>query len=442
MTNVYRLLAVYCVFFGMQAFGKTFPMQEIEIAVPDGWKLAQEGRGNDVLFAAFANGDQSINFYVKNALKLDMKSIFANGAEVRREAAPERHGPFQWNIMQTTKTTRLRDGSVPTYYVTSFLVEYHGVSYYGFSRGTDSSGPSHVVAQFLNGVSADLKRGPYAGRSLTGPDYTGKKYYFGFGDQLDGEMGNEVQYDVKHTNDLFTKDIGGSYIGFTKLDPGHDGITQHWADLKSEMTANDMYIQYSSGHGSEGADGGLMAGVSWQEITDNTLSLPAKEIVVFTMACFSGNIVDLINQKKSVWQDWQSQGRTLFVMDSSQADQESSTGPGTDPDEPGGPDGSAGSAFGFALWKAIIGYADGYVDGVKDGFVSLEEIKEYTTAKAKEVGGQDPVATGAYDGKLIMDKVPPHELVAELEAEGGTAGMTKSQIMEAIQKLDRQLRVR
>ncbi len=41
-------------------------------------------------------------------------------------------------------------------------------------------------------------------RSLTGDDYTGRKYYFGWGAAANGDpsmMHNEVKYDVLHTHD-------------------------------------------------------------------------------------------------------------------------------------------------------------------------------------------------------------------------------------------------
>jgi hypothetical protein len=171
--------------------------------------------------------------------------------------------------------------------------------------------------------------------------------------------------------------------------------------------------------------------------------MPAKEIVIFTMACFSGGIVDAFNQRKSQWQDWQSKGRTLYVLTSSASDVESQTGPGTDPSEPNGPDGSAGSAFGFALWKALSGEADGFVDGVKDGFISLDEITKYSIYRTQQVtdSQQTPVSTGVYNGNLLMTKVPSAAFIAQLEAEGGTQGLSDAQIMQRIRQLDEAMAV-
>jgi hypothetical protein len=249
-------------------------------------------------------------------------------------------------------------------------------------------------------------------KSLTGSDFHGKKYYFGWGmnDNGNDEMDNEVKYDVVHTDNIFTKDVGGDYIGTTLIGQDQvngDTIKQGWKTIAAEMQPGDMYLQYSSGHGYEG---GLAAGVNYDDIVNATLNTPAKEVVIFTMACFSGGLVDTFNNHKDVWGNWQSQGKTLFVMASSKADEESSTGPGTDPDEPNGPDGSAGSAFGHSLWKALIGYADKSASGGNgDGIITLGEIVKYVSADTQQEGNQTPVWTGAYDENLPIAKVPTLE---------------------------------
>lgn len=431
MRHLRPIIAASFLALSLTAGAADVSLDQIVVAVPDGWTMNQQARSNDTVFATFAREGQTVNLYAKAATKLDMASIFANGAEITKPEAAETHGGLTWNLMQTTKTSRLRAGT-KTFHVTAFLTELNGRSYYGYARAESADASREAASAFLDAMKVRL-------RSLTGDDFKGKKYYYGFGDKLSGSMGNEVKYDVKHTYDIFTTDLGGNYEGFSHFSPGHDGITEHWQELADKITADDMYVQWSSGHGSHS---GLMVGVSYNEIRDNALRLPAKEIVIFTMACYSGNLVSSFNNKKSDWEDFQSQGRTLFVMSSSSASQGSSTGPGTDPDEPNGPSGSAGSAFGHALWKSLIGYADGYVDGVKDGFTSLEEIRDFATEKTKQIGGHTPAVTGAYTGNLIMDKVPSAEVVARLEAEGGTAGLSDAEITAKVQALDRELSVR
>ena len=277
--------------------------------------------------------------------------------------------------------------------------------------------------------------------SLSGDDFTGKKFYLGWGAAGSGDpqmMHNEVKYDVLHTHDIFTKNVGGNYTGIkdTGSSVSASSVRARWAELKSQMTAADMYVQYSSGHGSPS---GLGIGLSYSQIRDNALSYPAKEIIIFTMACNSGGLVNSFNSVRSQWQDWGSRGRALLVMSSSTVNENSSTGPGRDPDEVNGPEGSAGSAFGHSLWKALIGYADGYIDGVKDGYITLEEIVEFTKWKTQEVGGHSPQVTGVYNANVIMNRVPPRSFLDALEH--STEGMTDAEVATQVAALDEAMRV-
>src|SRR5690606_16016738 len=78
------------------------------------------------------------------------------------------------------------------------------------------------------------------------------------------------------------------------------------------------------------------------------------------------------------------------------------------------PSGSAGSAFGHALWKALIGEADGYVDGVKDGFIDLSEDEASTTMRTRQIGGHDPVYYGVTYKNLLMNEVTSPQYIAEM----------------------------
>lgn len=270
--------------------------------------------------------------------------------------------------------------------------------------------------------------------SLTGEDFKGSKFYFGFGEgESRPNMANEIKYDILHTHDIFTKKVGGDYIGKTLIHDQTTGtsIKTAWSDIKTKMKEGDMYVQYSSGHGYEG---GLAAGVTHDEIVENTLSLPAKEIIIFTMACYSGTLIDAFNKRKSEWENFQSQGKTLLVISSSQSSELSSTGPGTDSDEPAGQDGTAGSAFGHALWKSLIGYADGYVDGVKDDYITLGEIVAYSKWKTQQVGGHTPSIAGSYNPHLIMNRVPPKSYLESLQE--GSEGLSDEEVSKLVEELD------
>lgn len=271
--------------------------------------------------------------------------------------------------------------------------------------------------------------------SLSNKDFKGKKHYFGWGVAANGDpnsMHNEVKFDVLHTHDIFTQRWGGGYIGNKIIGQvSAKNVRDQWAALNERLSAEDMYVQYSSGHG---FDKGLAIGITYEEIANQILKMKAKEVIVFIMACYSGGLINQLNARKSEWEKWRSEGRTLFVMASSPAHQTSSTGPGTDRDEPNNQNGSAGSAFGHALWKALIGYADGSIDGVKDGYISLEEIISYTTKRTQEIGGHKPVFTGVYTPSLIINRVPPKAYVSSLIH--SSEGISDGEVRKLIHALD------
>jgi hypothetical protein len=275
-------------------------------------------------------------------------------------------------------------------------------------------------------------------RSLTGAGFTGQKYYLGWGEILDGFMGNETYYDVKHTHDIFANQVGGKYKA-TKLDRDSgsvsgSSISSAMSTIKGQIKPTDMYVQYSSGHG---YPSGLGVGVTYDQIRDNALSYGAKETVVFIMACHSGGLVNSFKNKSSELERMKQEGKTLFVMSSSTVQETSSTGPMTDSDESAGRQGSAGSAYGHALWKALIGYADGAMDGVKDGFIDMSEIEAYTKKRTQEIGGHSPVAYGFNYQWLVMNEVPNGGYEAGLD--GGTSGLSDAEIAASVAELDQAL---
>lgn len=296
----------------------------------------------------------------------------------------------------------------------------------------------HAAA--LNGTSD--ANGASNVQSLTGANFAGKKYYLGWGAAAGGDpqmMHNEVKYDVLHTNDIFTKKLGGDYLGTTFTGTGNvnSGVVKSaWETLRAKMSPRDMFVQYSSGHG---MPTGLGIGVSYAQIRDAILSMPAKEIIVVTMACYSGGLIDAFNQRKAEWDKWAESGRTLFVMSSSTGQETSSTGPGTDDDEGAGDMGTAGSAFGHAVWKSLIGYADGYVDGVKDGFISLGELQAYAAYKTKSIGGHSPMHTGTFNVNLILNQIPSQAQIEALVGANSTEGLDEEQIRALVQAADQDL---
>jgi len=87
----------------------------------------------------------------------------------------------------------------------------------------------------------------------------------------------------------------------------------------------------------------------------------------------------------------------------------------------------------------LIGYSDGYIDGVKDGYVTLEEIIEYSKARTQDIGGHTPQMTGVYDPQLVMNRVPPRSFVEAMEHT--TEGLTDAEVMDRVAALDQAMRL-
>ena len=117
----------------------------------------------------------------------------------------------------------------------------------------------------------------------------------------------------------------------------------------------------------------------WDEYTELLLKIPAKNVVVLTMSCFSGGLVEYLNspQVKARWKDRrQMQGRNLIVLTSQNKELQS------------GPiirDGEVINPFTYAVAKAFAGEADGFNlvhgepvrVGRKDGKLTVGEVIDY-----------------------------------------------------------------
>lgn len=131
-------------------------------------------------------------------------------------------------------------------------------------------------------------------------------------------------------------------------------LTSAWQQFASSITSEDTVIIYSHSHGkdnndSTGEQGGFIleepaldkngnpvvlpkAGVltqkftpsilTWSEYANMILALPAKNVIVFTMSCYSGNLINTLNSEsyKQQWQGRKNSGRSFAVVSAQNAD--------------------------------------------------------------------------------------------------------------------------
>jgi hypothetical protein len=189
------------------------------------------------------------------------------------------------------------------------------------------------------------------------------------------------------------------------------------------MDTNGIIVIYSHTHGLKtgvNRAGGLLLGrsqpgnplvLSWPDYAEQLLNLPAKTVVVLTMACHSGALVDYLNtdeKAKSLWQTRKESGRNFLVITSQDAESLSN---------PRRIDGEVINPFTYAVRKALEGKADGYRQGgacgQPDGRITLGELADFIpdetrkhTRSGDESNDPKPRITGSFDPETVIAELP------------------------------------
>lgn len=117
----------------------------------------------------------------------------------------------------------------------------------------------------------------------------------------------------------------------------------------------------------------------WDEYADLLLKIPARNVVVLTMSCFSGGLIEYLNapQVKARWTDRrQKEGRNLVILTSQNMRLSS---------DPIMKDGEIINPFTYAVTKALAGEADGFTltaggvgsHGHRDGKLTAGEMIDF-----------------------------------------------------------------
>jgi len=152
----------------------------------------------------------------------------------------------------------------------------------------------------------------------------------------------------------------------------------------------------------------------WDRYAEAILAIPARTVVVLTMSCYAGGLVDHL-ESDAVAPRWRqrrtTEGRNLVVLTSQNADLESG---------PIGKDGELVNPFTLAVARGFAGAADGFVlpggepapPGAKDGELSIGELIDFvlhaTEHTRSEVAGRPntakPCVTGCFDRTDILSR--------------------------------------
>ena len=155
-----RLLGVWCVWLLATVApnvlatevsgGDTVRIQDLTLTVPQGWQLKQNAKDEGTIILGFANGAEYFTMYVKQTTGLDMKRIFNNGTQIVRDTYNLDRNQYHWKLLDTSKPSFTDDAPK---FVTSFLGEHQGFSYYGYTRVASQSRSAAIVSEFLGNLN-------------------------------------------------------------------------------------------------------------------------------------------------------------------------------------------------------------------------------------------------------------------------------------------------
>lgn len=203
--------------------------------------------------------------------------------------------------------------------------------------------------------------------------------------------------------------------------------------LAETATPRDMVVIYTHSHGRKSGFeerqplGGVVLDLPvrcpehagtllWDEYADLLLKIPAKNIVVLTMSCYSGGLVEHFNSPR-VEERWKNrrrkEGRNLIVLTSQNKDLISA---------PIVKDGEVINPFTLAVAKAFAWEADGFElmggkaakTGCKDGKLTVGELIDYilyatenTTSEApRRKNIAKPQLTGSFNrGDVLVERI-------------------------------------
>ena len=199
--------------------------------------------------------------------------------------------------------------------------------------------------------------------------------------------------------------------------------------LANTTTPQDTVIIYTHSHGQKNGfeESQPLGGIAidlpvrqpehrgvllWDKYVELLLKIPAKNVVVLTMSCFSGGLIEYLDspEVKALWRDRrQVQGRNLVILTGQSKDL--TTGPIMK-------DGELVNPFLYAVAMAFAGEADGFcmvngkpaAPGSRDSQLTVGEMIDYILYTTKNTTSDDPERkndtnpqlTGSFDREDVL----------------------------------------
>jgi len=178
------------------------------------------------------------------------------------------------------------------------------------------------------------------------------------------------------------------------------------AAYRDSLGEQDTFFLYTHTHGDTPGllidfETGTLEGAAyrWEDLAEDIVALPARNVVITVMACHSGYLAEAVNTLGVEWQGQrEAAGRSLIVLTAVSKDQLSTpTDVSTDP-------AAIGNPFTYAVRTALGGAADGALDGEPDEKVTADEFVAYVLETAKEES-MDGYAEPQFAGEYVVGEV-------------------------------------
>ena len=244
--------------------------------------------------------------------------------------------------------------------------------------------------------------------AVAGDDEKENRYLYSFVRSNPNDPAGMINFGINQTTQINQSISSAGSVPFqieTELDAmamSTETFQQKFAELREKLKPQDTFVLYTHSHGlipglglNWNASNRFDIPFSWRLFAQEILSLPAKNVIVFTMSCHSGYLTEALNSLSSEWKNKRkSAGRNLIVLTAVSKEQlAKATDQGTTSD-------SLGNPFTYAVKTAIKGAADGFGGQTKDGKTQLSELVGYvlSVAKSKSLDAYaDPQIAGEYN---------------------------------------------
>lgn len=110
----------------------------LTVGTPAGFAITQQAANDGIVLVGFAKGEDYAAIYAKPGAGATPQSLFVNDAKVTTPEAAKKIGNYDWKVIETTKTVAAGLPHAGTYYVTGFMMEKGGTTYYGYGKSTSA----------------------------------------------------------------------------------------------------------------------------------------------------------------------------------------------------------------------------------------------------------------------------------------------------------------